>query len=142
MKSICHRFLIESPAEKIYNAITTEEGLSGWWTPDTKARPEVGSVACFAFGPDYFKEMKITELEPFNKVKWLCLKANEEWLGTTITFELKPHAKGTVLSFHHDGWKEYTPGFASCSYDWAIFLRSLKFLCETGKGFPFPHHYE
>ena len=142
MKSIYHRLLIESSAEKIYTAITTEEGLSGWWTPETKATPEIGSIARFAFGPDYYKEMKVTELDPFNKVKWLCIKAYDEWLETTITFELIPHDKGTILFFHHDGWKEYTQGFAVCTYDWAIFLRSLKFLCETGKGLPYPNHYK
>jgi uncharacterized protein YndB with AHSA1/START domain len=138
MKSICHRLLIETPIEKVYEALTTQEGLSRWWTPDTKAKPEVGSILRFAFGPDYFKEMKVEELKPFSKVKWACLKAYKDWIGTTLTFELQPHDKGTVLFFHHDGWKEYTPEFASCSYDWALFFRSLKFLCETGKGFPYP----
>jgi hypothetical protein len=56
----------------------------------------------------------------------------------TMTFELEPHAKGTILVFHHEGWKAYSNEFASCSYDWALFFRSLKFLCEKGKGFPYP----
>ncbi|GAA4299720.1 SRPBCC domain-containing protein [Compostibacter hankyongensis] len=137
-KSICHRLLIEAPVEKVYGALTTQEGLAGWWTPDTTAKPEVGSVARFAFGPDYFKEMKITELKPYSSVKWVCLKAYPEWIGTTLNFELEPHAKGAILSFHHDGWKEYTSEFASCSYAWALFFRSLKLLCETGKGLPYP----
>lgn len=59
MKSICHRLLIKASAETVYNALTLEEGLSAWWTPETKAKPEAGSTARFAFGPDYFKEMKI-----------------------------------------------------------------------------------
>lgn len=138
LKSICHRLLIRAPAETVYEALTTQKGLAGWWTPDTKAKPEVGSTARFAFGPDYFKEMKIEELKPYSKVKWLCLRAHEEWIGTTLNFEMEPHARGTVLFFHHDGWKACTPEFASCSYDWALFFRSLKFLCETGKGFPYP----
>ncbi len=138
MKSIYHRLLIEAPAEKVYEALTTQEGLSGWWTPDTKAKPEVNSISRFAFGPDYFKEMKITELTPFSSVKWLCLKGYEDWVGTTLSFELQPHDKGTSLLLQHEGWKAYTPEVASCSYDWALFLRSLKFLCETGQGFPYP----
>lgn len=138
MKSICHRLLIDASLETVYNALTLEEGLSGWWTPETKAKPEIGSIARFAFGPDYFKEMKITKLEPLSKVEWLCIKAYEEWIGTTLTFELQSVDKGTVLFFHHDGWKDYTPEFAGCSYDWALFLRSLRLLCETGKGRPFP----
>lgn len=137
-KCICHRLLIEAPVEKVYEAITTQKGLAGWWTPETTAKPESGSVSRFNFGPDYFKEMKILELKPYSRVKWQCLQAHEEWIGTTLTFELEPHAKGTILSFSHDGWKDYTSEFASCSYAWALFFRSLKFLSETGKGFPYP----
>lgn len=137
-KSICHRLLIEAPAEIVYGALTKQKGLAGWWTPETIAEPEVNSIARFAFGPDYFKEMKITELKPYSRVKWLCRKAQEEWIDTSLTFELEPHAKGTVLFFHHDGWKAYTPEFAGCSYDWALFFRSLKSLCETGRGVPWP----
>lgn len=137
-KSIYHRLLIEAPVEKVFEAISTQEGLAGWWTPDTQAKPQVGSMLRFGFGPDYYKEMEVTELKPYSSVKWLCLKAYEEWIDTTLTFELEPHAKGSVLLFHHDGWAAYTQEFASCSYAWALFFRSLKFLCETGKGFPYP----
>lgn len=137
-KSIYHRLLILAPVEKVYEALTTQKGLAGWWTPDTTAQPETGSIARFAFGPEYFKEMRIEELSPYSKVKWQCIQGYEDWVGTTLTFELEPHPKGCILSFRHEGFAEYTAGFASCSYDWALFFRSLKFLCETGKGFPYP----
>lgn len=137
-KCICHRFLIGAPVETVYAALTTQEGLAGWWTPDTIAKPEVGSVSRFAFGPDYYKEMRVEVLQPYSKVEWLCLKAFEEWIGTTLTFELEPRDKGCILFFRHDGWREYSEEFASCSFDWALFFRSLKLLCETGKGIPYP----
>ncbi|MCO6146689.1 SRPBCC domain-containing protein [Flavobacterium sp. NRK1] len=137
-KSIYHRLLIEKPIETVYGNLTKQEGLAGWWTPDTIAKPEVGSVSRFAFGPNYFKEIKVEELKPYSKVKWLCLNASEEWVDTTITFELEPHNKGCTLMFHHDNWAAYSQEFASCSFDWALFLRSLKMLCETGKGKPYP----
>src|SRR5688572_24795609 len=160
MKSIRHQLLIEAPAEKIYNAITTQEGLSAWWTPETKAKPELNSIARFPFGPEYFKEMKITELKPSEQVKWICITGANEWVGTTISFELQPGDKktllnshpemkdqiqqqrtgdkGTLLIFRHDDWKECTPMFAECNYTWGQFLKSLKLLCETGKGRPWP----
>jgi hypothetical protein len=75
-------------------------------------------------------------------VKWLCVGAYEEWIGTTISFELQPHARGTSLIFYHNGWKDNAETYAGCSYDWAIFLRSLKLLCETGRGLPYPNHYK
>jgi uncharacterized protein YndB with AHSA1/START domain len=162
MPNIRHELIIEAPAEKIYYAITAQDGLSSWWTPDTTARPEPDTIARFAFGPDYFKEMMITELRPDKLVRWNCINATKEWVGTNISFELESGEKktwlsshpelqgqiqqqksdkGTLLIFHHDGWKEYTPMFAECNYTWALFLRSLKLLCETGKGRPWPYQH-
>jgi uncharacterized protein YndB with AHSA1/START domain len=159
MPNIRHQLIIEAPPEKIYNAITSQEGLASWWTPDVKAKPEINSVARFPFGPNYFKEMKIVELKPFEWVKWQCIQGAQEWIGTTLSFKLEPGSRetllrehsemtgqieqqskqeGTILTFHHDDWKTYTPMFAECNYTWAQFLRSLKLLCETGKGRPWP----
>ncbi len=100
MPNIHHELLIGAPAETVYGAITTQEGLSGWWTPGAKATPELNSIARFPFGPDYFKEMKIMELEPPNWVKWLCIKGAEEWVGTTLSFKIEHGDKGALLSFH------------------------------------------
>ena len=162
MPNIHHELLIAALAEKIYNTITSEEGLSAWWTPDAKAKHERDSIARFPFGSYYFKEMKIIDLQPFKHVKWICLAGADEWLGTTISFELEPGDKGTLvkshpelqgqleqqagdtgtlLIFHHDDWKKYTPMLAECNYTWGQFLRSLKLLCETGKGRPYPNQH-
>lgn len=164
MKSICQQVLIGAPAEKVYRALTTQEGLAGWWTPDATAQPSQGSVARFPFGPNYFKEMKVTELTPSALVKWDCIAGADEWIGTTVSFrleygelgtlskshpemgdqvfQLKNSDKGTLLTLQHDGWNDYTPMFAECSYTWAQFLKSIKLLCETGKGRPWPYQHQ
>lgn len=163
MPNIHQELLIGASAEKVYDALTSQEGLSAWWTPATSATPELYSIARFPFGPDYFKEMKIVELKPSEQVKWSCIAGADEWIGTTISFKLqagdkdallkvrpglrdqiqqqKGFDKGTLLIFHHDDWKEYTSMFAECSYTWGRFLRSLKLLCETGKGHPWPNQH-
>jgi uncharacterized protein YndB with AHSA1/START domain len=163
MPNIHQEVLIGASAEIIYNAITSSEGLAGWWTAGVTAKPEIGSVARFPFGPDYFKEMKITELKPSRLVKWTCIKGDEEWIGTHLSFELvegtkqsltksrpelqgqielqKNLDKGTLLIFHHDDWREYTPMFAECSYTWGQFMRSIKLFCETDKGTPWPKQH-
>lgn len=163
MPNICHELIIGAPAEKIYSAITSQDGLSSWWTPGAEARAERGSIVRFAFGPDYFKEMKIEVLKPFSEVIWTCTSGAKEWIGTIISFRLQtvdrgsllhlhPEMKGqadqwrgengAVLVFHHDNWKHYTPMFAECNYTWALFLRSLKSLCETGTGRPWPYQHQ
>ena len=163
MPNIRHELLIGASSAIVFDAITTQKGLSGWWTPDVHAKPEAGSTARFAFGPDYFKEMQIVELAARQRVRWQCLAGESEWIGTSISFELRAGEIGTLLNarpeiedqvhqhdrssectllvMSHDGWTEHTPMFAECSYTWAQFLRSLRLLCETGRGLPFPHQH-
>lgn len=159
---IRHELIIGVTPEQVYNALTTQEGLQAWWTPEAQAKPEVESVARFPFGSKYFKEMEIMELKPNEVVKWICITGAEEWIDTTITFKLQPADKksllndhpeitdqlqqqngdtATLLIFQHDNWKEYTPMFYECNYTWAQFLRSLKLFCETGKGRPWPNQH-
>jgi uncharacterized protein YndB with AHSA1/START domain len=35
MPNIRHNLIIGASSEKVYKAITSEEGLSAWWTPKT-----------------------------------------------------------------------------------------------------------
>ncbi|WP_412850570.1 SRPBCC family protein [Chryseobacterium sp. PMSZPI] len=162
MPSIHHAVLIGASAEKVYQAITHQDKLSEWWTPNTKAEAKFNSIAHFPFGTEYYKEMLITELSPFDIIRWSCIKGADEWIGTDIMFKLISGSrdsflqsypeilgqveqldgnKGTLLIFHHNNWKSETLMFAECNYTWGQFLRSLKLLCETGKGKPWPYQH-
>src|SRR5438309_8007999 len=46
---LLHRIGIAAPAERIYRAITTEEGIKGWWTTDVKMDTQAGGKAMFGF---------------------------------------------------------------------------------------------
>jgi uncharacterized protein YndB with AHSA1/START domain len=164
MSTIRHQLIIQAPRAQIYSAITTQKGLSAWWTPDTKTTGEVGSIARFTFGQGYFKEMKITKLKPFEQVDWHCIAGASEWIDTTLSFKLQEGDKKDLIishpemgdqilqqkgeglialvAFQHENWKEYTPMFAECNYTWGRFLRSLKLFCETGNGRPWPHQHQ
>ena len=132
-------------------ACATDKGLAGWWTPDVKATPERNSLARFRFSPDYFKEMRITELVPSTRVSWFCIAGADEWVDTTVTFRIeggRPDStngeygkRGVLLRFSHDDWKDQSPMFAECNYTWGRFLGSLKLLCETGTGHSTPNEH-
>jgi uncharacterized protein YndB with AHSA1/START domain len=51
---------ITATPHQVYAAITKQQGLSSWWTPDVVARPEVGSVSEFSFAGGYVVKMEIT----------------------------------------------------------------------------------
>jgi uncharacterized protein YndB with AHSA1/START domain len=140
MPDILHKVGIKSSSlNNVYQALTTIEGLSGWWTSDTKGDSnKVGGVIQFRFGNGGF-DMKVLELEPAKRVLWQVVNGPEEWLGTTISFDLKQNDDWTIVLFKHQGWKEPVEFMHHCSTKWAVFLLSLKSRLETGKGAPWPN---
>jgi hypothetical protein len=87
MISIKQRLSIGTPADQVCHVINSQAGLLGWWTTDTKAKAEVGSIARFSSGEKYFKEINATELKPGTHVKWTCIKAVDECIGNIISFD-------------------------------------------------------
>ena len=132
-----HRVGVKAPVKKVYEALTQQTGLAGWWTCNTKAEPKVGALLQFRFtegGPD----MEVKELVPNRRVKWKCVAGPDEWIGTELTFDLKTEGDETVVLFGHREWREPSEFMAHCSCKWAYFLLSLKSLVEGGSGTPFP----
>lgn len=135
MEAIKHNVVIKTPPEKVYQAVTTQEGLASWWCKQTTAKPEIGFVNIFTFG-QFRNEMKVTDLTPNKRAAWECINSIEEWIGTSISFELEERNGNTLLRFTHGGWRAVTDTFAGCNYDWGRFIKSLKSFCETGTGEP------
>lgn len=137
MADLRHYLIINAPVSLVYSAITSQNGLSRWWTDDVKAEPVDDSVAEFNFGEKFQNRMRIMDLQPNRRVEWLVEQGDKEWIGTRIVFRLKAEEGKTHLRFSHLNWLEVTDFFASCNYQWGYYLRSLKLLCETGEGTPF-----
>ena len=138
MPDILHRVGIKSSMDDTYKALTTLEGLSGWWTNDTQGESKAGGVLRFRFGAGGF-DMKVLELRPATSVLWQVVDGPEEWIGTKVSWELKQQDGYTIILFKHQGWREPVEFMHHCSTKWAVFLMSLKSLLETGKGSPDPN---
>jgi uncharacterized protein YndB with AHSA1/START domain len=138
MVDIIHRIGVkDSSPDKVYDALTTLDGLRGWWAEDTTGSVEVGGVIEFRFTTGGF-DMKVVELTPTEHVRWEVVDGPSEWIGTTVDWELKQEAEWTIVLFSHVGWKEPIEFMHHCSTKWATFLMSLKSLLETGTGSPDP----
>ncbi|TDB82735.1 SRPBCC domain-containing protein [Micromonospora sp. KC721] len=138
MVDILHRVGIKTPTpHKVYDALTTVEGLASWWTDDTKGDGDVGGVLRFRFPVGGF-DMEVVELRPSERVAWRVVDGPEEWIGTTIDWDLRQAGDYTIVLFRHQGWREPVEFMHHCSTKWATFLMSLKSLVETGEGAPAP----
>ena len=139
MVDILHRVGMKSASlDEVYAALTTIEGLSGWWATDTKGQPEVGGTLEFRFEPGGF-DMLVLESNPAESVLWEVIDGPAEWIGTTVRWDIKQAGDYTIVLFAHEGWKEPVEFMYHCSTKWATFLMSLKQLVETGTGAPEPY---
>jgi uncharacterized protein YndB with AHSA1/START domain len=137
MPDIMHTLKIKTPPDRVYQAITTAEGIRNWWTRDASFDPAVGGLAEFGFyGRRFVVKAVIDELEPHLHVKWRL--TNSAWPGDIVEFDLKPEANHTRLVFAHRGFAEADQRYASATTRWGFYLLSLKQYLETGKGTPNP----
>ena len=137
MVDILHRVGITATPEKVYEALTTVDGLAAWWTTDTKGTGD--GTLMFRFGDVGGFDMKVLDLRQGKSVLWEVIDGPIEWIGTTVTFDLTQDGEWTIVRFAHAGWREPVEFMNHCGTKWAIFLMSLKALVETGTGAPHPH---
>jgi uncharacterized protein YndB with AHSA1/START domain len=138
MMDILHRVgIASSTPDDVYAALTTLDGLSGWWASDTQGDTTVGGVLQFRFEAGGI-DLKVVELEPATRVLWQVVDGPEEWIGTTVSWDLRKDGDYTIVLFTHQGWKEPVEFMHHCSTKWGVFMMSLKSLVETGKGAPEP----
>jgi uncharacterized protein YndB with AHSA1/START domain len=136
MQQIVHELDVSASKDKVREALTTQKGLAGWWTPDVKAQPKVGAVNEFGFGAGkpVFK-LRVKALDA-DRIVWESVQGPPDWAATTVSFDLSGDGNKTRIRFAHAGFQSTDGGFGTYSYSWAQFLRSLKQLVETGRGEP------
>jgi uncharacterized protein YndB with AHSA1/START domain len=144
MVNIIHRIGIRSSSNKVYQALSTLEGLANWWTNEVEGEENIGGKIRFRFRTTTGELkgemiMEVRELNPSKSVRWLCVAGPEEWVGTEISFDLSEQDGQIIILFGHKNWREAVEFTAHCSTKWAVFLLSLRQYVETGKGSPSPN---
>ena len=144
MVNIIHRVGIKAPISKVYAALSTVEGVAGWWTKQTSGSSKIGGTIGVRFHSADGKEigsmnMEVIALDPNKKVHWRFTSGPEEWVETDVIFNISQDGDYTIVLFGHKNWREPNEFMSHCSMKWATFLLSLRELVETGKGKPSPH---
>ena len=135
MVDILHRVGVKSSPDDVFEALTTTEGLSGWWTTDTQGDGDVGRRAPVPLRRRRLRHER-RRARSGKRVLWEVVDGPEEWIGTHVSWDLRQEDDWTTVLFRHQGWKEPVEFMHHCSTKWAVFLMSLKSLLETGQGAP------
>jgi uncharacterized protein YndB with AHSA1/START domain len=123
----------------VFDALTTLDGLAGWWT-EVAGSGQTGGELRFFFGHDVPAIFHVDEAIPAARVQWTCLGYGPlpDWAETVITFALTPMSGGGCrLNFRHEGLTPSLACFEDCKDGWDHFLPSLQQFVDTGVGNPY-----
>ena len=132
MPDILHRVGIAAEPMRVFEALTTAEGVRNWWSEDTQGDASEGGA--FQFRQN---RLDVVHADP-SLVAWRYSGPATEWVGTEISFRLEWREGQTIVLFKHAGWREPVEFMHHCSTKWATFLLSLKDYVERGEGRPEP----
>jgi hypothetical protein len=136
MKTILHAFDIAGDPDEVRRALTTLEGLSGWWTTEVAGETDEGGVIHFTFEGDFNPEMRVDECSN-GAVRWTCIGGHEPWLDNTFHFEISGTAPVNFMMRQHYARELADRVYGVYNFSWGYYLDSLRTLVESGNGKPF-----
>jgi uncharacterized protein YndB with AHSA1/START domain len=150
MATIRHHVLIDAPGVKVYQALSTAEGISTWWDKQTPTQTDRGLVLEHNPGREHgVVQLRVIELVPNKRVEWECISTHPKsspasaWTGTHFIFEITEHnntpssgsnpkqIRATTLDFCQDGYDERSEFFESNKLAWGEVLQNLKQVVES-----------
>ena len=127
------------PADAVFAALTTLDGLAGWWMPDVVGDPEPGGEITFPFDGEHVT-MQVVYAERPSLVVWRCTESTRfpEWVGHSLWFDLQPRdASSTSIAFSQVGLVPSCDCYDICSRGWDHYVRSLADVAAGERGRPY-----
>jgi uncharacterized protein YndB with AHSA1/START domain len=139
MPDIALQTRIEATPETVYRALTTAEGVAGWFTTGAEIGEGVGALHRLSFpGEPMTWDFRIDQAEPGKRLAQTVVAGPPQWVGTELVYALEAHPEGgTVVRFDHTGFAGIDDMFREVTMGWAGMFMRLKEYVETGK--PVPH---
>lgn len=131
---------IKAPADVVFDAVTTTESLTAWWSQVTGSGMTDGELQ-FPMVADHRPLLiHVDEATRPTTVRWTVTECTfmEDWVGTQPTFTITAIDDGSCeLIFEHRGLDERLECKEMCSRSWDHFVgTSLRELAEGRIGAP------
>jgi uncharacterized protein YndB with AHSA1/START domain len=142
MADILQDFPVHSRVHRVFEAVSTPDGLNNWWTSTAAGRPIEGTEYELTFGPEYRWRAVVACCVPDAEFELQITKADADWTGTYVGFRLEHRDKKTWIHFRHTGWAEANEHFRVSNHCWAMYLRVLRRYLEYGEIVPYEQRLE
>jgi uncharacterized protein YndB with AHSA1/START domain len=131
MTDVLFRFDVDVDPRAVLEAVTTTEGIKGFWTSRAEVPSTVGETLKLEFpiAPLPF-DLRLEKSDQ-HTVVWRPETFPPHWVGTTIRWDVETRDDGSTVSFRHAGFGDDEEA-GRVSYTWGQIMVRLKDYAETG----------
>ena len=135
MPDVVFRFDVDAPPQTVLAALTTREGIQGFWTSRAEVPAAVGETLRlgFAIAPAPF-DLRLEQADE-RTVIWRTETFPPHWVGTTVRWDVEQREGGATVGFAHAGFGDADEA-GSVAYTWGQIMVQLKRYAETGRPDP------
>lgn len=137
MADILHDLPIKASTKRVFELVSTPAGLDVWWADRSAGKPGANALYDLGFGPEYQWQARVTTYSPDSAFELEFVKADDDWTGTRVGFQLEPRGDRTWLRFSHTGWPSANEHYRISCNCWAAYLRILRRFLEHGETVPY-----
>ena len=137
MPDIFHDFPIKAAPDRVFEAVSSPQGLDCWWTERASGEPSEGAEFELWFGPQYDWRARVTACIRDAAFELEMVRADADWTGTRVGFRLEGRGGTTTVHFYHTGWPSKNEHWRISCYCWAMYLRILRRYLEHGELVPY-----
>jgi uncharacterized protein YndB with AHSA1/START domain len=139
MSEIITQFDVEAPPATVWAALTTAEGIRGWWTTQAEIVSGEHTVVQVRF-PDapMSWDFRVDEALKAERLGWHCVGGPPPWIGTDILFRIGDAPEGgTRVVFDHAGWTDAEEMVRVVTFGWVEMFQRLKAYAASGQPQPY-----
>lgn len=129
---------IHAPAEAVWEALCTADGLASWFPLDARVKPGVGGSVFTSWRNEFQFEMPIKVWEPNKRVSWQWgVHEHDQPAPSVVDFYLEPRGGDTILRMVHHGFSadaDWDEMYDGTRRGWDFELHSLKTYLDHHRG--------
>ena len=138
MQTIEQTIDIAGTPSNILTALTTENGVAGWWTDDCDVTAKQATYRFKRADGERVVTFRVDDVTASSVVMTCTAQQNNpDWIGTKLSFAVSTTGDRTRVALVHAGYPANNECYAQCQRGWTHFMASLKKYIETGVGEPF-----
>lgn len=131
MADVLFRFDVDATPETVLAALTTSDGIKGFWTSRADVPADLGAMLTveFAIAPLPF-DLRLEQSDA-QTVVWRTETFPPHWVGSKIRWDVEAREGGSTISFRHSGLSDDDEA-GQVAFTWGQVMVKLKQYAESG----------